>query len=71
MKLWYTNNSPFTSYTTVTLTATPEAIVSAYVTSRVQLAYTTYKIIARIERAIVLPANITRVTHAGEARLTN
>ena len=26
MKLWYTNNSPFTSYTTLTLTETPETI---------------------------------------------
>ena len=49
MKLWYTNNSPFTSYTTVTPHSDSRSDSSAYVTSHVQ--YTTYKIIACIERA--------------------
>ena len=61
MKLWYTNNSPFTSYTTVTPHNDSRSDFVAYVTSRVQ--YTTYKIIATcIERATVLRTNITRVT---------
>ena len=56
MKLWYTNNSLFTSYTTVTAHSDSR---SAYVTSHFQ--YTTYKIIACIERAAVLRADNTRV----------
>ena len=59
MKLWYTDNPPFTSYTTVTPLSDSQ---SAYVTSHVQ--YTTHKIIACIEHATVLRANITHVTHA-------
>ena len=61
MKLWYTNNSPFTSYTTVTPHSNSQSNFSAYVTSHVQ--YTTYKIIACIEHATVLWANITHITH--------
>ena len=58
MKLWYTNNFPFTSYTTLTPHSDSR---SAYVTSHVQ--YTTYKIIATcIERATALRANNMRVT---------
>ena len=71
MKLWYTNNSPLTSYTTVTLHSDSRSDFSAYVTSHVQ--YTTYKIIACIERATVLRANIMRVTReykAGEGVLS-
>ena len=39
MKLWYTNNSPFTNYTTVTPHSDSQ---SAYVTSHVQLTYVCY-----------------------------
>ena len=49
MKLWYTSNSPFTSYTTVTPHSDSRSDISAYVTSHVQ--YTMYKIIACIEHA--------------------
>ena len=62
MKLWYTNNSPFTSYTTVTPHSDSRSDFSTYVTSHVQ--YTTYKIIVYIERATVLRADITSVMHA-------
>ena len=65
MKLWYTNNSPFTSYTTVTPYSDSQSDFSAYVTSHIQ--YTTYKIIPCIERATVLLAKIMRVTHEYEA----
>ena len=58
MKLWYTKNCPFTSYTTVTPPSASRSDISAYMTSHVQ--YTTYKIIACIERATVLRANIMR-----------
>ena len=43
MKLWYTNNSPFTSYTTITLHSDSRSDFSAYVTSHVR--YTTYKFV--------------------------
>ena len=68
MKLWYTSNSPFTSYTTVTPHSDFRSDLSAYMTSHVQ--YTTYKIIVCIERATVLCANIMHVTReykAGES----
>ena len=39
MKLWYTNNSPFTSYTTVTPHSDFRSDFSAYVTSHVQYTY--------------------------------
>ena len=71
MKLWYTNNSPFTSYTTVTPHSDSRSDTSAYVTSHVQ--YTAYKSMACIERATVLRANNMRVTHeykAGEGVLS-
>ena len=64
MKLWYTNYSPFTSYTTVTPHSDSRSDFSAYMTSHVQ--YTTYKISACIECATVLRANITCVTCTGE-----
>ena len=56
MELWYTNNSPFTSYTTVTPHNDLRSDFFGYMTSHVQ--YTTYKIIACIERATVLWAYI-------------
>ena len=65
MKLWYTNNFPFTSYTTVTPHRDSQSDSSAYVMSHVQ--YTTYKIIACIEHATVLQADITRVTREYKA----
>ena len=48
------------AYTTVTPHSNSRRDVSAFVMSHVQ--YTTYKIIPRIERAIVLGDNIMRVT---------
>ena len=69
-QLCHTNNSPFTSYTTVTPHSDSRSDFSAYVTSHVQ--YTTYEIIACIERATMLRANIMRVTReckAGEGVL--
>ena len=71
MKLWYTNNTPFTSYTTVTPHGYSRSDFSAYVMSHVQ--YITYKIIACIERATVLQANnmqVTRKYKAGEGVLS-
>ena len=59
MKLWYTNNSPFTSYTTVASHSDYRSDFSIYMTSHVQ--YTTYKIIACIDRATVLRANTSRM----------
>ena len=59
MRLWYTNNSPFTSYTTVTPHSDSRSDFSAYVTSHIQ--YTTYKIIACIERTTMLRADIMHV----------
>ena len=64
-------------YITVTLHSDSRSDSSTYMTSHVQ--YTTYKIIACIERATVLRDNIMRVTRkykAGEgvlsySRLTN
>ena len=50
MKLWYTNNSPYTSYTPVTVHCYSRSDISAYVTSHVQ--YTAYKIVACIEKAL-------------------
>ena len=75
MKLRYTNNSPFTSYTTIT----PHSDLGPKRLRDVTRLISTYKIIARIERATLLWANITRVTReykAGEgvlsySRLTN
>ena len=60
MKLWYTNNSPFTSYTTVTPHSDSRSDFFPYVMSYIQ--YTAYKIIACIKCATVLQANIMRVT---------
>ena len=57
MKLWYINNSPFTSYTTVTPYSDLGSDFFAYVTSHIQ--YTMYKIITCIERATMLRADIT------------
>ena len=58
LKLWYTNNSPFTSYTTVTPHSDSRSDFLAYVMSRIQYTYT-YKIIATcIERATVLWGDI-------------
>ena len=71
MKLWYTNNSPFTSYTTVTPHSDSRSDYSAYVMAHIQ--YTTYKIIACNERTTALWANIMRVTReykAGESMLS-
>ena len=62
MKFWCTNNSPFTSYTTVTPDSDSGSDYSTYVTSHDQ--YTTYKIIACIECATALWANIMLVTRA-------
>ena len=59
MKLWYTINSPFTSYTTVTPHSDSQSDFSAYVTLHIQ--HTTYKINARIEHATVLWANIMHI----------
>ena len=39
MKLWYTNKSPFTSYTTITPHSDSQNDFSAYVTSHVQYTY--------------------------------
>ena len=57
MKLWYTNNSPFTSYTILTLHSDSRSHFSSYVTSHVQY---TYIIAMSIERATVLRVNNTR-----------
>ena len=73
MKLWYTNNFPFT-YTSVTPHSDSRSNFYAYVMSHLQ-----YNIIACIEQATVLQANIMHVTceyKAGEgvlsySRLTN
>ena len=64
--LWYTNNSFSTCYTTINPHTDSRSDISAYVTSH----DTAYKIIACIERATVLRANITRVTRAGEGLLS-
>ena len=57
MKLWYTNNSPFTSYTPLAPHSGSQSDFSAYVTLHIQ-----YKIIAMcIECATVLQANNTRI----------
>ena len=69
IKLWYTNNSPFTSYTTVTPHSDSRSDSSAYVTSHVE--YTTYKIIACIECATVLQANKASEGVLSYSRLTN
>ena len=68
MKLWYTNNSSFTSYTTVTPHSDSRSDISAYVMSHVQ-----YTIIACIECATMLRANIILVMYeykAGEGVLS-
>ena len=39
MKLWYTNNSPFTSYTTLTPHSDSRSDFSTYVTSHVHYTY--------------------------------
>ena len=68
VKLWYTSNSPFTSYTTVTRHSDSQSDFSAYLMSHVQ-----YKFIARIEHAPALRANIMHVTReykAGERVLS-
>ena len=56
LKLWYINNSPFTSYTTVTPYCPKQFF--AYVTSHIY----TY-VIACIDHATMLWGNIMRVTH--------
>ena len=66
MKLWYTNNSPFISYTTVTPHSDSRSDFSAYVTSHIQ--HTMYEIIAMcIDCAAVLRADIRRITHGYKA----
>ena len=70
MKPWYTNNSPFTNYTTVTPHSDSRSDFSAYVTSHVN---TTHKIIVCIDSATVLRANIMRIAReykAGEGMLS-
>ena len=57
---WYTYNFTFTSYTTITPHSNSQSDFFAYVMSHVQC--TMYRIIACIERATVLRANITCVT---------
>ena len=57
--LVHPNNSSFTSYTIVTPHSDSRTDFSAYVTSDVH--YTTYKIIACIESAPMLRADIIRV----------
>ena len=53
MKLWYTNNSPFISYTALTPHSNSRSDFSSYVTSHLQ-----YKIIATcIEHTTALWAN--------------
>ena len=60
MKLWYTNNSPFTSYTTITSHSDSQSDFTAYLTYHM-FSIPTYKIIACIERTTMLQADITRV----------
>ena len=74
MKLWYTKNPPFTSYTTVTPHGDSREAI--FLLTRRHVQYIAYKIIACIERATVLRANIVRVTRECEgvlsySRLTN
>ena len=62
MKLWYTNNSLFTSYTTITPHNNFRSNFFTYVMSHVQYTYM-YRIIATcIECATVLWTNYTRIT---------
>ena len=70
VKLWYTNNSLFTSYTIVTPHSDSRSDFSAYMTSHVQ--YTTYKIIVCIDCTTVLRAimRIMREYKAGEGMLS-
>ena len=69
MKLWYTSNSPNTSYTIVTPHSYSQSDVSAYVMPHIQ--YTMYKIIACIDHTTMLRAIIMHEYKAGNSRLIN
>ena len=62
MKLWNTNNTPYASYTTLTLHSDFRSDFSSYMMSHIQYTYT-YKVIATyIKHATTLQANNMCVT---------